>query len=155
MNTNTIASMLSIWRMCVGYDTKKSCSGWNLFAKNHYNDVIMVKSASLITSLTIVNSTVYSSADQRKLLSPTSLAFVWGIHRSPVNSPHKRPVTRIMLPFGDVITIARQMAWNKTLSSISFMIPSDLYLEPLYGGTAYLHGVVLAITKPAMPCGPF
>ena len=28
---------------------------------------------------------------------------VWGIHRSPVNSPHKWPVTRKMFPFDDVI----------------------------------------------------
>ena len=26
-----------------------------------------------------------------------------GIHRGPVNSPHKRPVTRKMFPFDDVI----------------------------------------------------
>ena len=32
-----------------------------------------------------------------------SLVFVRGIHRSPVNSPHKWPVTRKMFPFDDVI----------------------------------------------------
>ena len=32
-----------------------------------------------------------------------SLAFVQGIHRGPVNSPHKWPVTRKMFPFHDVI----------------------------------------------------
>ena len=32
----------------------------------------------------------------RKYQSSASLAFVRGIHRSPVNSPHKRPVTRKM-----------------------------------------------------------
>ena len=32
-----------------------------------------------------------------------SLAFVRGIHRWPVNSPHKGPVTRKMFPFNDVI----------------------------------------------------
>ena len=37
--------------------------------------------ASQITSLTIVYSTVYSGADQRKHQSSASLAFVWGIHR--------------------------------------------------------------------------
>ena len=47
----------------------------------HYNDVIMGAIASLITSLTIVYSTVYSDADQRKHQSSASLAFVWGIHR--------------------------------------------------------------------------
>ena len=50
-----------------------------------------------------VYSTVYSGADQRIYQSSTSLAFVRGIHRSPVNSPHKWPVTRKMFPFADVI----------------------------------------------------
>ena len=59
--------------------------------------------ASQITSLTIVYSTVYSDADQRKQHSSASLAFVWGIHRGPANSLHKWPVTRKMFPFDDVI----------------------------------------------------
>ena len=61
--------------------------------------------ASLITSLTIVYSTVYSDANHRKHHSPASLAFVRGIHRRPVNSPHKWPVTRKMFPFDDVIML--------------------------------------------------
>ena len=69
----------------------------------HYGDVIMGAIASQITSLTIVYSTVYSDADQRKHQSSASLAFVRGIHRGPVNSPHKWPVTRQMFPFDDVI----------------------------------------------------
>ena len=69
----------------------------------HYNDVLMGAIASQITSLTIVYSTVYSDADQRKHQSSASLAFVRGIHRGPVNSPHKWPVTRKMFPFDDVI----------------------------------------------------
>ena len=59
--------------------------------------------ASKITSLTIVYSTVYSDADQRKHQSSASLAFVRGIHRWPVNSPRKWPVTWKMFPFDDVI----------------------------------------------------
>ena len=55
--------------------------------------------ASQITSLTIVYSIVYSDADKRKHQSSASLAFVRGIHRWPVNSPHKWPVTRKMFPF--------------------------------------------------------
>ena len=69
----------------------------------YYNDITMNAMASQITSLTIVYSTVYSRADQRKHQSSASLAFVWGIHRSPVNSPHKGPVTQKMFPFDDVI----------------------------------------------------
>ena len=42
----------------------------------HYSDVIMGTMASQITSLTIVYSTVYSGADQRKRQSSASLAFV-------------------------------------------------------------------------------
>ena len=59
--------------------------------------------ASQITSLTSVYSTVYSGADQSKHQSSASLAFVRVIHRGPVNSPHKWPVTRKMFPFDDVI----------------------------------------------------
>ena len=56
-----------------------------------------------ITSVSNVYLTVCSGADQRKYQSSASLAFVWGIHRSPVISPHKGPVTRNMFPFDDVI----------------------------------------------------
>ena len=69
----------------------------------HYNDAIMGAIASQITSLTIVYSTFYSGADQRKHQSSASLAFVRGIHRTPGYSPHKGPVTRKMFPFDDVI----------------------------------------------------
>ena len=47
---------------------------------HHYSDVIMDTIASQITSLTIVYSTVYSDADQRKHQSSAALAFVRGIH---------------------------------------------------------------------------
>ena len=70
--------------------------------------------ASQITSLTIVYSTVYSGADQRKHQRYASLAFVRGIHQRPVNSPHKWPVTRKMVPFDDVIMIS--VAFNQVVS---------------------------------------
>ena len=47
----------------------------------HYNDVIIGKMASQITSLTIVYSTVYLSADLWKHQTSAPLAFVRGIHR--------------------------------------------------------------------------
>ena len=74
-----------------------------LEALKHYNDVIMSAMASQITGVSTVYSTICSGADQRKYRSSTSLAFVMGIHRWSVNSPHKGPVTRKMFPFGDVI----------------------------------------------------
>ena len=52
----------------------------------HYSDVIMVRIASQIISLTTVYSTVYSGADHRKHQSSTSVAFVLGIHRWLINS---------------------------------------------------------------------
>ena len=71
--------------------------------RNHYCDVIMGTMTSQITVPSVIYSTVCSGADQRKHQSSASLAFVQGIHRWPVNSPHKRPVTREMFPFDDVI----------------------------------------------------
>ena len=70
-----------------------------------------------ITKLIIVYSAVYLSADQRKYQSSTSLAFVRGIHRWPVNSPHKGPVTRKMFSFDDVIMfVVKRRTWNLTIT---------------------------------------
>ena len=76
------------------------------FYQKNYNGVIMGAMASEITRLTIVYSTVYSGTDQRKHQSSASLAIVLGIHRWPVNSPHKWPVTRKIFPLDDVIMIS-------------------------------------------------
>ena len=83
----------------------------------HHRDVTMGAMASLITSLTSVHSTVHSGTDERKHQSSASLVFVWGNHRSPVNSPHKGPVTQKMFPFDDVI-----MEWHQ-VSFQSIMLP--------------------------------
>ena len=84
--------------------------------RSHYGDVTMGAIVSQITSLTIVYSTVYSDAYQRKHQSSASPAFVRGIHRGPVNSPHKWPVTRKMFPLDDVIMSNEwdrlSMLWN-------------------------------------------
>ena len=56
---------------------------------HHYIDAIMTTMVSQITSLTVVYSTVYSVADQRKHQSSTSLAFVCGIHRNRWIPPTK------------------------------------------------------------------
>ena len=54
-------------------------------------------------------STVCSGANQRKHQSPASLAFVRGIHRWLMNSPHKMTVTRKMFPFDDVIMLLQDV----------------------------------------------
>ena len=107
-------------------DSKKtpvlSTSPWDVaniafhIIRAHYNDVIMGAIAPQFTSLNIVYSTVYSSADQRKYQSSASLAFVRGIHRRPVNSGHKWPVTRKFFPFDDVIMTRLDRATSNRLS---------------------------------------
>ena len=84
--------------------------------------------ASQITSITIVYSTLYSDADQRKHQSSASLAFVWGIHRGPVNSPHKWPVTRKMFPFDDVIM---------DYCAIIFKIMTRCFCLPIQGASSW------------------
>ena len=125
----------SLWRHCNDY-RKSYCKAINLVANPganhshdfmrhpdliyqpnqrciflHYSDVIMGAKASQLTTLTIIYSIVYSGEDQRKHQSSASLAFVRGIHRWPVNSPHKWPVTRKMFPFDDVIMEFLRMKW--------------------------------------------
>ena len=67
---------------------------------------------SQITGVTITYSTVCSGADQRKHQSCASLTFLRVIHRWPVNSPHKGPVTRKMSSFDNA------MIWK---------MPADLF----------------------------
>ena len=93
---------------------------------DYYNEVLMATIASQITSLAIVYSTIYSDADQRKHQSSASLAFVRGIHRGPVNSPHKWPVTRKMFPFDDVIMTT--VPFKHTEQCNYYYIIESLYL---------------------------
>ena len=76
--------------------------------------------APQITSLTIVYSTVYSDADQRKYQSSASLAFVRGIHRRPVNSPQRASNTEnvSMSSWKDNIS-GQIMAWSVKQQAIT------------------------------------
>ena len=101
----------------------------------HYNDFIMGAIASQITSLTIVYSTVYSDVDQGKHQRSASLAFVRGIHRGPVNSPHKGPVTRKMFPFDDVIMKMLRRGMYDTMST-----PPPLSYPPIVWSIGCISG---------------
>ena len=104
----------------------------------HYTDVIMGTISSQITSLTIVYSTVYSGADQRKHQRSASLAFVWGIHRRPVNSPHKWPVTRKMFPFDDVIMYCPFVKGDSTGKLLSQKpVMRAFYVSLMFARTSY------------------
>ena len=92
------------------------------FVPPHYNDVIMSAMASQTTSLTIVYSNIYLGEDQRKHQSSASLAFVRGIHRWPVNSPHKWPVTQKMFPFDDVIMVEELSGYHEMRICQTWMV---------------------------------
>ena len=83
-----------------------------------------------ITRLSIVHSTVYSGADHRKHQCSASLAFMRVIHQSPVNSPHKGPVSRKIFPFDDVIMIYR---W--------WILVTNLAADMLYL-CVWVHGII-------------
>ena len=74
----------------------------------HYSDVLMGAMASQITSLTIVYSTVYSDADERKHQS--SHWPLWG------ECTGDWPVTWKMFPFDDIV--------------MPFQIISDMVIDP-------------------------
>ena len=104
----------------------------------HYGDVIMGAIESQITSLTIVSSTVYSDADQRKHQSSASLAIVWGIQRGPVNSSQKWPVTRKMFPFDDVIIYNMGIQKNQ-IGSLYFLRWISTYHAISVPGNDFVH----------------
>ena len=70
-----------------------------------------------ITVVSPVCSIVCSGADQRKYQSSASLVFVRGIHRLPVDSPHKGPVTQKMFAFNGVIMMSKDFKYLCTLST--------------------------------------
>ena len=84
MMTSNFHITVPLWEESTG-DRKAEC---------HYNDVTMSAMVSQITPIWAVCSAVCSGAHQRKHQSSASLSLVRGIHRWPVDSPHKGPVTR-------------------------------------------------------------
>ena len=116
------------------------------FSINHYNDVIMTTMASQFTSLTVVYSIAYQDADQRQHQSSASLVFVWGIHRWPVNSPHKGPVTRKMFPFDDVVMMAEQgfSHWKNTYKyrHVTLSLTSQHLAQPQIENEPFAYRVI-------------
>ena len=84
--------------------------------------------ASQITGVSSVYLAVYSGADQRRHQRSTSLAFVRGIHRWPVNSPHKCPVTRKMFPFDDVIMNNDTLRIQLSISETRFIFSTYIHV---------------------------
>ena len=120
---------------------------WPAYSFLHYSDVIMSKVVSQITSLTIVYSTVYSGAVRRKHQSSALLAFVWGIHRWPGNSPHKGPVMRKMFPFDDVI-----MGCWFNISMFSYQYKKSHCGDKTIIRSSYLHNGISYAGKMTCSC---
>ena len=137
VNSATSNKLYIIWCVVIKkwnriYVSQNICDCWRIISLKcwsitacivQYNDVIMSSMASQITGLTIVYSTVYSRADQRKHQSSASLAFVRGIHRWPVNSPHKWPVTRKMFSIWWRHHGPRRAIWCQILSEDTGTVP--------------------------------
>ena len=117
-------STLSMATRCISGITH-----WPLLNSIHYNDVIMSAMTHQITGVCIACSNICSGADQRKHRISASLAFVRGIHRWPVDSPHKGPVTGKMFPFDDVIMCHFKQMYNVII--ISIMVTRAFPLEML------------------------
>ena len=104
---------------------------WILSPNDHYSNVIISVIASQITDVSMVCSNVCPGADQRKHQDSASLVFVRRIHRWPVNSPHKWPVTWKMFPFDDVImTVPNNSIIPVWCWAISW-IDDDLLIWPI------------------------
>ena len=71
----------------------------------NYNGVIMSIWRLKSPALPLFTQPFIQGKDQGKHQSSASLAFLRGIHRSPMNSPHKGPVTQKMFPFDDIIMV--------------------------------------------------
>ena len=131
--------------------------------------------SSQITGVSIVYSTECSGADQRKHQSSALLAFVRGIHRWTLNSPHKGPVTRKMFPSDDVIMNVESVSmpwrhpWSQSHKHSTF---TDIVLKPRKGlwheaqhfedmqyqhepGTSLFCSTAWFITRKKITRGPF
>ena len=102
----------------------------NLF----YGVIITVTSLLALWRLKAPASTVYSGAGQRKHEISASLAFVIGIRRWPVNSPHKGPVTRKMFSFDNVIMDPIHIWSGDHINSLK---PRDTYVCRLIGSALF------------------
>ena len=92
--------------MCFIYFYLAILAGFVSYQPLNCGDVMMSVKGYQFTGVSIACSTVCSGANQRKHQSSASLAYVRGNHRSPVHSPHKRPVTRKIFPFDEVIILS-------------------------------------------------
>ena len=93
---------------------------FNVAKHEHYSDFIMSAMTSQITSLTIVYSTVYSDADQRKHQSPASLTFFAG------NSPMTGEFPAQMASNAEIVSIWWRHHDECLISQMCSVVLNDL-----------------------------
>ena len=100
--------------------------------------------ATQVTSVSIVSSTVCSGTDQRKHQNSASLAFVKGIDRQPVDSPHKEPVTHKMFAFDEVIMFTYRYAktWNITITETTKLSSGRITIASMKTCTGLVMGLL-------------
>ena len=88
--------------------------------KQRYNDFIMGAMAYQVTGVWVVWSTVCAGVYQRKHQNSVSLDFLRGIHRWPMDSAHKGPVTQKMFPFDDLFmsNYPKRLAWLGSVHAV-------------------------------------
>ena len=124
----------SIAFKCVAYIRDLTVqSGHGIASINQCSGVIMRAMAS---------QWICSGADQRKHGGSAWQAFVRGIHRWPVDSPHKVSVTRKRFPFDDVTMFTR---WKPHIC-----MPLLGVRCPLQAGS-----LTYVLSKPLMYCMPY
>ena len=134
----------SFWN--VVWKWRPFCLGLNELTENVPNIYLIIQSKSNQLSVILINFwyiTMTSYWVSWRLKSPASpwfvqllvhaqikekhqrsasLAFVRGIHRWPVNSPHKRTVTQEMFPFDDVIMNFDLLSTNCSLVNLKQIV---------------------------------
>ena len=87
-----------------------------------YTSLYWIRALEVILPLMLCTLPIVHCADQRKHQSPASLAFVRVIHRLPVNSLHKWPITQEMFPFGDVTMTVKMVDFECTKWILDFAL---------------------------------
>ena len=103
----------------------------------HYSVVTMSAIASQITGVSIVYSTVVQA--QIKRIKDPRYWFVRVIHRLPVNSTHKGPVTQKIFPIDDVIMVCQMPPRHSPRCAVIY----DMY--PLRTGADFTNDFSIVI----------
>ena len=108
----------------------------------------MFKSVSRLTAkkpsmVYIIGMLCWEHASDRSFKEHSEVVYYWpflrGIHRSPMDSPHKRPIIQKSHPFHDVIMWSEFKQQPINILNVSFMSSINNAAEALWMSTVLLH----------------